>query len=128
MWDPITFSPKESSVAGLHLELRGGVVFCSPPAFHPSFFLLPFFFTQNKRGARASRTPPLDPPKTLYLNLNLRPRIGGLNAEILNELSGQSLYLCFVFTAKSFRNSKNVIIELWNYFEKSVWEVVFVSV
>ena len=87
-------------------------MFLAPPAFHPSSFLLLFFFTQNKRGARAPRAPPLDPPMTLYLNLNLRPRIGGLNAEILNELSGQSLYLCFVFTAKSYRNSKNVIIEL----------------
>ena len=109
-------------MAGLHLELRGGVV----------FILLPFFFhflSPKIKGAPGPpRAPPLDPPVTLYLNLNLRPRIGGLNAEILNELSGQSLYLCFVFTAKSYRNSKNVIIELLNYFEKSVWEVVFVSV
>ena len=103
MGDPITSSPKESSVAGLHLELRGGVVFCSLP--RRLFILLPFFFLFFSPKIK-------DPPMTLYLNLNLRPRIGGLNAEILNELSGQSLYLCFVFTAKSYRNSKNVIIEL----------------
>ena len=98
----------------LHCNAKGGVVFCSLPRrlfiLHPVFFF--FFFTQNKRGARAFRAPPLDPPVTLYLNLNFRPRIGGLNAEISNELSGQSLYLCFVFTAKSYRNSKNVIIVL----------------
>ena len=99
----------------LHCIAKGrrGFLFLAPPAFHPSSCLLLFFFsTQNKRGARASRAPPLDPPVTLYLNLNFRPRIGGLNAEISNELSGQSLYLFFVFTAKSYRNSKNVIIVL----------------
>ena len=68
-------------------------------------------FSTKIKGTSVRPCPPgpsLRSATDLLYELNFRPRIGGLNAEISNELSGQSLYLWFVFTAKSYRNSKKM--------------------